>query len=432
MFLSALDGNCLAVNEAYCKLLDRPPEDFIGFAWINNLHPEDQARVLELAKVAISTHEEFHGQHRYVNTDGSEIYAQVDTVLIFENEQPIAHIGTVANLTDNQILRTAMTDQAAMLTAMTTAMSEGVVVQNSEGEIIVCNPAAEKILGITADQMMGRTSMDPRWRSIREDGTDFPGSEHPVSISLRDAVAVRNVTMGIHHPDGNLRWIKVNSNPMIGPSGEITAAVATFTDVTEQRHYMELVDEQVLALNQIQVELEIQRNELEHLNSKLRFQAETDALTLLLNRGAIFDRLQSICTLRTNKDFGVVLFDIDHFKSINDRFGHDVGDQVLQIVASIASEHLPNGSAVGRFGGEEFLVIGTELTQVELTIIAENIRQALENCHDAPTKITASFGVAHAMSCNNPKQLIKEADQKMYIAKNSGRNQVVSEQKPAA
>ncbi|HEX4936710.1 MAG TPA: PAS domain-containing protein, partial [Gemmatimonadaceae bacterium] len=87
------------------------------------------------------------------------------------------------------------------------AMSEGVVVQHADGTIHGWNPRAEEILGLSGDQLSGRTSTDPRWRSIRPDGTPFPGEEHPAMITLRTGRPVWGALMGVHKPDGTLTWI---------------------------------------------------------------------------------------------------------------------------------------------------------------------------------------------------------------------------------
>jgi PAS domain S-box-containing protein len=79
-------------------------------------------------------------------------------------------------------------------------MAQGVVHQNAEGYIFSANPAAERILGLTLDQMQGRTSMDPRWKAINEDGSDFPGDTHPAMVALKTGKEVRNVIMGVFHP----------------------------------------------------------------------------------------------------------------------------------------------------------------------------------------------------------------------------------------
>lgn len=116
------------------------------------------------------------------------------------------------------------------------AMAEGVVAQSAFGEIITCNPRAEQILGLSTDQMMGRTSLDPRWHAIHEDGREFPGAEHPSMVTLRTGQACLNVIMGVHKPDGSFTWISINTEPLV-LDGTTTphGVVATFLDITERK-----------------------------------------------------------------------------------------------------------------------------------------------------------------------------------------------------
>jgi len=113
------------------------------------------------------------------------------------------------------------------------AMTEGVVVQDEMARILECNAAAEEILGLTRDQMSGRTSLDPRWRAIHEDGSPFPGDTHPAYVTLRTRQPCHNVVMGVHKPDGRLTWISINSQPIAGTEPGTPRVVATFSDITE-------------------------------------------------------------------------------------------------------------------------------------------------------------------------------------------------------
>jgi PAS domain S-box-containing protein len=116
------------------------------------------------------------------------------------------------------------------------AMAEGFVVQSKTGEIIDANPAAEAILGLSREQLLGRASMDPRWHAIHEDGTPFPGTEHPAMVTLRTGLPLRNQIMGVLIPGDGLRWISINSQP-IGNDKEspASAVVTSFVDVTERK-----------------------------------------------------------------------------------------------------------------------------------------------------------------------------------------------------
>jgi PAS domain S-box-containing protein len=116
------------------------------------------------------------------------------------------------------------------------ALDVGMVVQLDDYSIAACNAAAERILGLSSDQIYGRTSNDPRWQAVHEDGTPFGGQENPAIVSIDTGRTLRNVIMGVRTPEGQLRWISVNSDPIYGPNDDKPfAAVTTFSDITEQR-----------------------------------------------------------------------------------------------------------------------------------------------------------------------------------------------------
>ncbi len=128
-------------------------------------------------------------------------------------------------------------DALPSLRALFDAMDLGVVVQGQDARIIAANPAAGRILGLTRDELLGRSSFDPRWRAVREDGTDLPGAEHPPVVAMRTGAPVRGVSVGvIHPPTGIRRWLLVDSFPESRP-GEATPgqAVTLLRDVTQQR-----------------------------------------------------------------------------------------------------------------------------------------------------------------------------------------------------
>ena len=121
------------------------------------------------------------------------------------------------------------------------AMSQGVVYQDEEGRIVAANPAAERILGLTFDQMAARTALEPGWKAIREDGSDFPCAEHPAMVALRSGQAVSDVLMGVFHPWlDQYRWLLVSAIPNFRPGKSQPFEVfSTFTDITELKRHEE-------------------------------------------------------------------------------------------------------------------------------------------------------------------------------------------------
>jgi PAS domain S-box-containing protein len=116
-------------------------------------------------------------------------------------------------------------------------MAEGVVVHAPDGRVRFANDAALSILGLTLDELIGATSMDPRWQSLREDGTPYPGEEHPAMVVLRTGKTVENATMQVARPDGTNKWIKINARPMANPSlPDQAEVVVTFSDISDERN----------------------------------------------------------------------------------------------------------------------------------------------------------------------------------------------------
>ncbi|HVI02587.1 MAG TPA: PAS domain S-box protein [Enhygromyxa sp.] len=141
-----------------------------------------------------------------------------------------------AELRAREILDEQLDSDAARYQVIVANLEEGVVLQVPGGQILTCNAAAERILGLSVEQMAGRSSTDPRWRSIHEDGSPFPGETHPAMVSLRTGEPLREVIMGVHKPDGSLTWISINSQPLRAPGSDRPYAVVTsFSDVTRHK-----------------------------------------------------------------------------------------------------------------------------------------------------------------------------------------------------
>lgn len=172
---------------------------------------------------------------------------------------------------------------------------------------------------------------------------------------------------------------------------------------------------------------------------ELRFQATHDALTGLANRRAILETLAREYSRqqREGGTFGIILADIDHFKKVNDSHGHLCGDSVLREIASTMKDSMRPYDTVGRYGGEEFLIVVPE-TNAEMTLrIAERICRAVESRvivgADCAMRVTASFGVAASTDPDpvRPQALLHLADDALYRAKSQGRNRCELAENPA-
>ena len=164
---------------------------------------------------------------------------------------------------------------------------------------------------------------------------------------------------------------------------------------------------------------------------QLESQIQYYPLTGVLSRSAVLNHLHREFnrSVRHDNPLTVLMLDIDHFKKVNDTYGHRSGDVVLKAFAKLASMQLRSIDHIGRFGGEEFIVLLTETTLASATLVADRIRHAIEQCHidreqHHSINITVSIGLAERKQDRYLEQgaLIELADQTLYQAKNNGRN----------
>jgi len=167
-----------------------------------------------------------------------------------------------------------------------------------------------------------------------------------------------------------------------------------------------------------------------HKQDLIEDKAIHDALTSSYNRYGTNKILEYRLSefQRYNTKFSLIFFDIDHFKNVNDTYGHDVGDYVLKEIISIVQKHIRSSDSVGRWGGEEFIIILPQTPLQEAVHIAEKLRGIIElHPFDKVGQVTCSFGVTEVQEHDEKDSLMKRVDILMYDAKESGRNRVVSQ-----
>ena len=173
-------------------------------------------------------------------------------------------------------------------------------------------------------------------------------------------------------------------------------------------------------------ELDHLNHEVIHKNDLLMDLSMKDALTGIPNTRAFYERIEEIVagSARTMAPCGLIMLDIDRFKSMNDTFGHQAGDQTLKQVGSILKNSARAGEFVARYGGEEFVVILPGATGAASSAAAERLRKNLETAEWPYREITASFGVSALEPGMLAADLVRDADEAMYASKNGGRNLV--------
>ncbi|MFC1556076.1 PAS domain S-box protein, partial [candidate division KSB1 bacterium] len=248
-------GNIVFINKAIEKL-GYSTGELTGNSILEIVHPDDreqaQYRINERRTGDRSTK---RFELRLVRKDQnivpfeeksigfSESVFLVDAEGFYDNigQEGMAFSGTLGiarDITERVKVLNALKKSEEKYRTLFETMTQGVVYQNADEYITSANPAAERILGLSLDQMQGKSSMDPDWKSIYLDGTDFPGELHPAMIALKTGREVKNVIMGVYHPKEKKHvWININAVPQFRPDEEKPYKVhATFEDMTERKN----------------------------------------------------------------------------------------------------------------------------------------------------------------------------------------------------
>ena len=282
-------------------------------------------------------------------------------------------------------------------------MPQGVVYHDLAGLLSAANPAACGLLGLELAQLLGKSLFDPMWRAIREDGSELPPEQHPAMEALRTGQPVRQVVMGLYQAEGRLVWLQVNAMPLF-KDGELSEVYTCFEDITE----------------------------LVRTRQELHRQASTDYLTGAANRRHFMERLQAeYGRLQRRPELAscVVTLDLDHFKQINDRFGHAAGDAVLRHVTLLMRLGTRPLDVVGRIGGEEFALLLPDTSCEDAQALAERLRLRIEQnpaqYRQAVIGVTVSIGISAMLASDvNAEAALTRSDQAMYGIKENGRNGV--------
>ncbi|WAS91586.1 PAS domain S-box protein [Nannocystis punicea] len=212
------------------------PADFKrACEWI---HPDDRARVDASVHASLTSGSFKDLEYRILHPDGRVVWVLARGKAVRGDDGEVTRLlGGVLDISERKRSEEALRASEERYRTSIGALEEGIVLQSRDGTILTCNASAERLLGLTQDQMVGRTSLDSRWRAIHEDGSPFPGDTHPATATLASGEPQSAVIMGVHKPDGQLTWISINSRPLFlaGPQRP-DAVVTSFFDITARKH----------------------------------------------------------------------------------------------------------------------------------------------------------------------------------------------------
>ncbi|MEM9826723.1 MAG: sensor domain-containing diguanylate cyclase [Planctomycetota bacterium] len=303
-------------------------------------------------------------------------------------------------------------------------LSEGLLLLGHAGDIVFANKAFLNAARMTREEVMQKLASDFPW--VDESGE--PVTELPWTDAITRDRSCIGKRLRLHMPGSGPLVFNVNVTPLSRGGRSLASergALATFHDVTgEELHRLE--QQRMFEM------LKHSRDEVQEKNARLEVLANRDSLTDCLNRRAFFEGFEEAWTKLRSDDapLSCLMLDIDHFKSVNDTYGHHVGDDVLRKVAAAVRQRFEADNLVGRYGGEEFCVVfpGTDLKQA--VEAADTLRQDIEAIRFEEPKglrLTASIGVSDLrFDAEHPQALVNQADSALYVAKHLGRNRVLA------
>jgi diguanylate cyclase (GGDEF)-like protein/PAS domain S-box-containing protein len=409
------DGKILFVNRAFIELIGASStEELIGKNFLDFIHPESREPVLQrMQKSLVDRATISLVTEKYMRRDGKAIDVEVISRPI-EIDGSTMFLAVFRDITE----RKQADEKLQQLSRAVEQSPASIVITNTDGIIEYVNPRFTLVTGYTSEEVLGK---NPRF--LRTDQT--PQGTHS---TLWNAITIGNEWQGEfvnRKKNGELYYESAIISPILDAQGVTTHYLAVKEDITARKR----AEEQLQQANQ-QLQIQLTANEL--LQVELREQAIRDPLTGLYNRRYLNETLERELARAERETYSVsfIMSDIDHFKIINDTFGHPVGDIILKNLADELTSHARVGDIICRYGGEEFLVILPGVSTEIAHQIAERSRKSFQELRveygGFEIRATLSSGVA-TFPENGKKgaELIALADLAMYQAKSDGRNRVV-------
>lgn len=287
---------------------------------------------------------------------------------------------------------------------ITDVVGEGIFLVDSQGKILFSNPEAQRLLGYNFAEIE-RVLIQEVIHKQQIDGTLYKPDENPLYKAIISGEIYNTAEGAFTCESGFLMAVMIACRPVF-KDDILDGAVIAFRDITEQKKHLE---------------------SLETVNKVLATQAATDALTGIYNRMKFNKSLaiEMASAERYNRPLSLIMFDIDHFKKVNDTYGHSAGDNVLKLLAKLVTTNIRETDIFARWGGEEFVILAPGLSLAGVEKFADKLRCRVEEFDfGKPKKVTLSFGVSSFKNGDNTTILLNRVDEALYRAKENGRNQV--------
>jgi PAS domain S-box-containing protein len=238
MAITSVDKKWIEANETICNFLGYTKEELEQKTWAELTHPEDIAIDSNyFDQVMKNEIEGYKIDKRFIRKNGDTVYTELSVRCIRDAENNVKYfVALINDITARKESEAALIESENKFKNLVWDMNVGVLLQGPNSEIFLCNPKALELLGLNEDQLLGKTSLDPDWNVIHEDGSPFPGNTHPVPQSIEKRLPVKGVIMGVYNPGtGERVWLLVDALPQLNNDGTIKQVVCTFINITERK-----------------------------------------------------------------------------------------------------------------------------------------------------------------------------------------------------
>ncbi len=400
------EGRCTFINRTARRMLGVEKRDVIGLNQHDLFHhhypdgrvyPESECPITQ----TLADGQVRHVEEWFFRMDGKRFPVDLVVTPLYQRDQLVGAVAAFSDLTARKAAEDERDQLAERNRSLLESAGDGIYGVDQAGRCTFVNPAALEMLGFSRDEVIGE-DQHALFHYRREDGAAYAHEDCPIHKTLVDQRA-REGEESFIRKDGSSFPIHLRVAPLRAGDRSV-GAVVVFQDVTERRR----------------------------LETRLRELATTDALTGLANRRVMMARLEEECLRadRSGIESSLLMFDLDHFKRINDDYGHAFGDRVLVRFAGLLGANRRRTDVVARFGGEEFILLLPDTPIESARELAFELRQdvmrsPVEDDDGNRVDWTVSIGgTAIRSGCSDVDDVLLRADRALYRAKDAGRNRV--------